>query len=184
MEGGTGEGIEEAGRDSPGEELIGTEDVGYSGDLTPESLVGLVGFGGSVILEAMGFDEGEEGPAEVGLGAGGENERDDEAFGGDPGFGEKAGEAGAEAGGIEDKVAGLPVIAKLAEGLIEIGVGDTLPAEAGYDAVERERRGGGLGRAQGGGGSDFDDSEGGEVVGEGRFSLTPGPSPEGRGERG
>ena len=95
-----------------------------------------------MVLKAMGFDEGEEGPAEVGFGAGGESEGDDEAFGRGPGFGEKAGEAGAEAGGIDDEVAGLPVIAKLAEGLIEIGVGDTLPAEAGHDAVEGERRGG------------------------------------------
>jgi hypothetical protein len=141
VKGDMGEGIEETRRYAPGEELIGTEEVGNGGDLTPESFIAFVRIRGGVVLEAMGFDEGEEGPAEVGFRAGGENVGDDEAYGWGPGFGEEAGETGAETGGIDDEVAGLPVVAKTAEGLIKIGVGDILPAEAGYDAVEGKRWG-------------------------------------------
>ncbi len=145
-----------------------------------------------MVLKAAGFDEGKEGPAEVGFGASGEGEGDDETFGRGPDFGEEAGEAGAEAGGIDDEVAGVPLVAQGAEEGIEVGVGDALPAEAGDDAVERERRGGGGGR------DDIHDGEGGEVVsdlgillgtGEGGrrlVSLTPRllrnlPSPKGGG---
>ena len=125
-----------------------------------------------MILEAMGFDEGEEGPAEVGFGARGKDEGDDQAVGGGPGLGEEAGEAGAKAGGIYDEVAGLPVVTKTAEDLIEIGVGNALPAIAGDDAVEGERRGGG------GGGVDFNEGQGGEVVLNLRFLFNGGQGGE------
>ncbi len=81
VKGGMSEGVEDARRHSPGKELVGTGDVGNGGDLTPEGFIGFVRIRGGVVLEAMGFHEGEEGPAKLGFGAGGENEGDDEAFG-------------------------------------------------------------------------------------------------------
>ena len=160
VEGGVGEGVGDAGGDAPGEGLIGTEELGYGGELAPEIEVALICIRGGVVLKAAGFDEGKEGPAEIGFGASGEGEGDDETFGRGPDLGEEAGETGAEPGGIDDEVAGMPLVAQAAEEGVEIGVGDALPAEAGDDAVEGERRG------RGGGGEDLDDGEGGEVVGD------------------
>jgi hypothetical protein len=62
VERGPGEGFEVTRRDSPGEDLIGAEDVGNGGELTPEGLITFVRLRGGMILEAMGFDQGEEGP--------------------------------------------------------------------------------------------------------------------------
>ncbi len=155
-----GEGIDVAGQDTPGEGLIGTEEVGDGGKLAPEVEVARIGAGGRVVLKAVGFNDGEEGPAKVGFGASGEDEGNDKTIGREPKFGKEAGEAGAEAGGIGDKVAGVPFVTQIAEDGIERGVGDALPAQAGNDAVEGKR---GVG---GGGGDDFDDGEGGEVVGD------------------
>jgi hypothetical protein len=42
MEGGVGEGVDEARRNAPGEGLIGTEEVGYDGELTPKIEVGFI----------------------------------------------------------------------------------------------------------------------------------------------
>jgi hypothetical protein len=186
VEGGVGEGGGDAGGDAPGEGLIRTENVGYGRELAPEIEVGLICIRGGVVLKAAGFDEGKEGPAEVGFGASGEDEGDDETFGRGPDLGEEAGETGAEAGGIDDEVAGIPLVAQAAEEGVEIGVGDALPADAGDDAVEGEQRG------RGGGGDDVDEGEGSEVVGElgvllgseegGGQDLSPGPSPMGGGE--
>ena len=39
VEGGVGEGVDEARGDAPGEGLIGTEEMGYGGKLAPESEV-------------------------------------------------------------------------------------------------------------------------------------------------
>lgn len=158
-----GEGIDVAGEDAPGEGLVGTEEVGDGGKLAPEVEVAWIGVRGSVVLKAMGFNDGQEGPAEVGFGASCEGEGDDETFRREPDFGEEAGEAGAEAGGVDDEVAGVPFVTQVAEDGIQRGVGDALPAEAGDDAVEGERWGGG------GDGDDFDDGEGGEVVGDQGF---------------
>jgi hypothetical protein len=36
VEGGAGEGVDDARGDAPGEGLIGTEEVGYGGELAPE----------------------------------------------------------------------------------------------------------------------------------------------------
>lgn len=154
-----GEGIDVAGEDAPGEGLIGTEEVGDRGKLAPEVEVAGIGVRRRMVLKAVGFHDGEEGPAEVGFGASGESEGDDEAIGGEPEFGEKAGKAGAETGGVDDEVAGVPFGTQVAEDGVERGVGYTLPAKAGDDAIEGERRGGGVV------GGNFDDGEGSEVVG-------------------
>lgn len=118
-----------------------------------------------MVLKAVGFNEGKEGPADVGFGARGEGEGDDETIGRGPDFGEEAGEACAEASGIYDEVTGIPLFPQAAEDGIEIGVGGALPAKAGNDAVDGERWG--CGRS----GDDIDDGEGGEVVGDRRVFL-------------
>ena len=124
VEGGVGEGVEDAGGDAPGEGLIGTEDVGDGGELAPEIEVGLIGMRGGVVLKAAGFDDGKEGPAEVGFGASGEGEGDDEAFGRGPNLGEEAGETGAESGGIDDEVVGMPSVAQAGPSARGEGLGD------------------------------------------------------------
>jgi hypothetical protein len=93
-----------------------------------------------VVLKAVRFNEGKEGPAEIGFGAGGKDEGDDETFGRGPDFREEAGEASAKAGGIYDEIAGPPLIPQAAENGVEISVGGALPAEAGNDIVPGEWR--------------------------------------------
>ncbi len=62
-----------------------------------------------------------------------------------PGFGEEVGKTDAKSGGVEDEIAGMPVVAETAENWIEIGVRETLPVAAGNDAVNRNnRRDGGM----------------------------------------
>ena len=58
-----------------------------------------------------------------------------EACGRGSNLGEEAGKTGAETGGIDGKVAGMPLVAQAAEEGIEAGVGETLPVEAGDHAV-------------------------------------------------
>lgn len=177
VEGGMGEGIDVAGEDAPGECLIGSEEVGDGGKLAPEVEVAGIGVRGRMVLKAVGFNDGEEGPAEVGFRASGEGEGDDEAIGGEPEFGEEAGEAGAETGGINDEVAGVPFGTQVAEDGVERGVGGPLPAKAGDDAIERERWGGGMV------GGNFDDGEGSEVVGGRGTGISSGDGGGRRGRR-
>jgi hypothetical protein len=82
-------------------------------DLVPE--LACVGFViANVVSVAAGFDDAEEVPAEIALEPSGELDGDDFAgliavVEGAEGFGEEGGEAGADAGGVDDDPDGVPV---------------------------------------------------------------------------
>ena len=118
-------------------------------------------------MKSASFDQGKEGPAEVGFGTSGEDEGDDQTLGRGPNFGKEAGEAGSESSGIDDEVTSFPLVAQGSENRIEIGMGNALPAEASDDAVEGKRW------RCGRGGDNIDDGESGEIVGDLRLALTP-----------
>ncbi len=80
-----------------------------------------------MVLEAAGFHDGQEVPAELALAGAGEDERQD-AIG--EGGGQEGGQAGADSGGIDHQVAGLPVVDLGADGSVKCRLLDAGPQQA------------------------------------------------------